>query len=65
MNFDHSMKLYPVYPRLLDQLLFRQKMLYRLKNLYRLNREDEYGFVAVSSNAGSISGEGKNDDSKI
>ena len=43
------MKLYPVYPRLLDQLLF-------LKNLYR---EDEYGFDAVSSNAGSISGEGK------
>jgi len=49
------MKLYPVYPRLLDQLLF-------VKNLYR---EDEYGFDAVSSNAGSISGEGKNDYSKI
>ena len=61
MNFDHlsetliDMKLYPVYPRLLDQLLF-------IKNLYR---EDEYGFDAVSSNAGSISGEGKNDYSKI
>ena len=44
------MTLYPVYPRLLDQLLFRQKMLHRLKNLHRLQTEDEYGFVAVSSN---------------
>jgi len=44
------MTLYPVYPRLLDQLLFRQN-LYRLNNLYPPGHtEDEYGLSAVSSN---------------